>query len=403
MRKLGLCVLGTVAVAFAGSGVASAATLGSTTQPTGSTAQTCLSSAIVGEIDSDPATPYVVPVAGGRITQWSTNTTGDTAGAAITLVVLRPISGSAYTVVAADYEALPNPLPAAGLATFTPATPIAVNGGDVLGLYSSATGSSAPMCFWEGGSAPADDVGAALSDPGGPAVGQSLTVAASAPGIVVNLAATLVQQEDVGVSTTTGPANAAAGRPALLSSTVTTGSLAGAPITFVDHVPAGLTIDEAVAALGTCSTSGQTVTCTINDLGAGQSAPVAVVVTPAAAGSFTNTVSVSTPLEDPNLANNAASATLTASAPAPTPMCVVPKLKNVSSKVAGTVLKDLGCKVKTTKAHSKSVHKGNVIKTTPGSGTHPFGTTVKVQVSSGPSKKKHRKHRTRHAGRAPTG
>ena len=60
------------------------------------------------------------------------------------------------------------------------------------------------------------------------------------------------------------------------------------------------------------------------------------------------------------------------------------------------MLEDLGCKVTTVKSHSRSVRKGNVIKTKPGAGTYPFGTTVTAQVSSGPRKKK-KKHQARHA------
>jgi hypothetical protein len=129
------------------------------------------------------------------------------------------------------------------------------------------------------------------------------------------------------------------------------------------------------------------VTCTISGLDAGHSVPVNIAVTPAAAGSYSNSVSVSSPLTDGNAANNSATATLKATTPAPTPACVVPKLKNTPAKVAKTVLKDLGCKVRSSKAHSKGIKKGNVIKTKPGPGTKPFGTTVKLVVSSGPPKK----------------
>jgi Domain of unknown function DUF11/PASTA domain len=389
-RKLGCCLAATIAAVLTFCGAAGAVTLGTVAQPSGSTPDKCLAGAVVAEIQSDPATPYAAPSPGGEITQWSTNTTGDTAGAAITLVVLRSAGGGSYTVVATDIETLPTPLPAGGVATFLPPTPIAVSGGDFVGLYSSTTGSGDPVCYWIGGSTPSDATAARFDDASAPAAGQSLTVTVTGTAIQPNLAVTLTQSEDVGVSTAAGPANAAAGRPAVLSSMVTNAGPGDNPITFVDHVPAGLTISAALAAQGTCSTTGQTVTCTIDGVSAGQSAPVVVIVTPAAAGSYANTVSVSTPVQDPNSANNTASATLVASAPAPTPMCVVPRLKNVSSKLAGTVLKDLGCKVKTTKAHSKSVRKGNVIKTTPGAGTHPFGTTVRVEVSTGSSQKKHR-------------
>ena len=122
------------------------------------------------------------------------------------------------------------------------------------------------------------------------------------------------------------------------------------------------------------------------------------------AGSYVNNVSVTVPgITDPNTANNTASATLSATlsvTPASVSRrCAVPKLKNTPSAVAKTVLNDLGCAVRVTRQHSKSVHRGNVIRTNPGRGTYAFDTRVRLAVSSGPKKrhKKHAKHAIRHA------
>lgn len=256
------------------------------------------------------------------------------------------------------------------------------------------------MCAWAGPTIPAGAIAALLgpfAPPPGPGLGVSII--SNFPDAELDLAVTFLNLEDVGVTRSTAPSDAAAQRPALLSSAVTNGGPATGAITFVDQVPAGLTINSAVAADGTCSASGQTVTCTVSGLGVGQSAPVTIVVTPTAAGSYPNNVSVSTSFVDPNSLNDNATATLAVTGPASTETCVVPNLRGAASRLAGTVLRDLGCEVKTTHAHSKTVHKGNVIKTSPGAGTHPFGSTVTLQVSSGPSKKKHKKHRTRHASR----
>jgi hypothetical protein len=213
---------------------------------------------------------------------------------------------------------------------------------------------------------------------------------------LVDVAATFApSNEDAGVTTSAGPANAAVGRSALLSSTVGNGGPGIDPITFADKVPAGLTIDSAAAGDGTCSTSGQTVTCRINGLPVGQSVPVDVVVTPSAAGTYANSVSVAVAAgtTDPNTSNNTASATLTVgpavSAVSPV-KCVVPKLKGTPSGIAKTVLKELGCKVKLTRRHSSTVHKGLVIKTKPGAGTYANLKTVTLIVSSGPKKKHHK-------------
>lgn len=399
MRKLGLCVVGAVAVLVACTGAASAAIIGSTAQPNGSMPAGCVANDVFAQILSDPTTPFTVPAPGGTLTQWATNTAFDQAGAPITLVVLRRPSfdASTLTVVATDTETIPSPLPADRLASFTLASPIAVDGGDYLGLYSSLSGDDNPVCAWGGFEVADNDVIAGLADAVAPAPGQSLAVNGTdiSQNAVLDLSATVAQTEDLGITSIAGPPNATAQLPALLSSTVSEVGPGGAPATFVDHVPAGLTIDAVVAGLGTCSTSAQTVTCTINGLTTNQSVPVDVIVTPTAGASYTNTVSISSPFPDPDPANNHASATLTVGTAVSTETCVVPRLKDTSSKVAGTVLKDLGCEVATTHAHSKSVHKGNVIKTTPGPGTRPFGTTVTVQVSSGPRKRKHKKHRTR--------
>lgn len=399
MPKLALCVIGTVAALLACTGVAGAAIIGSTTQPNDSMPNGCIAGDVLAQILSDPSTPFTVPAPGGTLTQWATNTLFDQAGASITLVVLRrpSLTAEALTVVATDTETIPSPLPTNRVASFTLKSPIAVDAGDYLGLYSSQSEEDNAVCGWTGFEVPDFDVIAGLTDAVAPAPGQSLPVDTSqtSPNAVLNVSATVAQTEDLGVTSFAGPSNATAQLPALLSSTVTEVGPGGAPATFVDHVPAGVTIDAVAAGLGTCTTSAQTVTCTINGLTTDQSVPVDVIVTPTAGGSYTNTVSISSPFPDPNPANNHASATLTVGTAVSNQMCVVPRLGDTSSKVAGTVLKDLGCKVATTHAHSRSVHKGNVIKTMPGPGTHPFGTTVRVEVSSGPKKRKHRRHRAR--------
>jgi len=271
-------------------------------------------------------------------------------------------------------------------------TPISVQAGDTLALYAT---SGSVHCYFSAGSTPIGDVLAALTDSSPPPTqGQSLAPSTTSPaGFTLNVAATLVQQEDAAVTATAGPLGANAGQAALLSSTVTNSGPASGAITFTDTVPSGLTIDSAVAGNGSCSTSGQTVTCTINGLASGQSAPVDVVVTPRLPGTFTNRVSVAvgSGLTDANTANNTAAATLSVGLALPA-KCVVPSLKGVASGTAKTVLTALGCKVKTVRAHSRSVHKGSVITTKPGAGTYAYQRTITLTVSSGPKKKKHRHH-----------
>jgi Domain of unknown function DUF11 len=397
MRRRVSWLLGMALVlVFALAGSAGAdATLGSTTEPSGAEADVCFPGGsgnpdVIAQITDDPTTPYTVPSGGGEISSWSTATAGDTAGTPLTLVAVRAEGGHQYAVVGADSETLPTPLPPAGVATFTVAHPIVVQGGDILGLYSSDTGLDAPVCLWDwngnSGSVPFDDSVTALTEPASPAPGQSLqtdsSLGPSGFGYMLDVSALVAERQNVGVITTATPSRGAAHLPMLLSSTVTNGGPSSAPITFTDKVPSGLAVDSAAAGQGTCATKAQTVTCTITGLQAGQSAPVNVVVTPTRSGNFVNGVSVSAPFPDPTPGNNSASAMLAVGTPA-TSGCVIPKLRNTPSSVARAVLKELNCKVRVTRRHSKRVHKGNVIATRPGPSRHPAGTRVKLVVSSG--------------------
>lgn len=397
---------------FASAGTASAFTLGAP-RPVPASPSAC-TTLVVAEFTNDPSTPYYVPTGGGTISQWQTDTFRDSSGAAgatVTLAVLGPaMTGGTYTVVGADSETLPNPLPASGIASFTPSSPITVEAGDVLAIYSA---SPDVICYFDSGDTPPADSVMQLSDTSFPVTaGQTLTKMSDSTstgyGWTTNLQATLLQTQDLAVTTGVS-AGGTAGQLALLSSTVTNNGPATEPITFTDSVPSGLTPDSAGAADGVCSTIGQTVTCTITGLAVGQSAPVDVLVTPSAAGSYSNGVSVTLPSgdTDPNPGNDTASATLSV-APAPvvpapvtpapvtpapvTPApvvasgpvlhCFVPKLRGISETFSKIVLEDLGCKVKVKHRHSR-VHKGDVIGANPGAGTYADETTVTIEVSLG--------------------
>jgi hypothetical protein len=332
------------------------------------------------------------------VTSWSVNATGDTDGGTETLYVLAP-SGSDYTVMGVDTETIPTTIPAGGILTFTVTNPISAASGDIFGL--SGTGTGLINCGWEGGDVPVSDV--AFADEGNFTVGQTVVPEALGQGqpalipqVLLDVAVTLSPgSEDAAVSTTAGPSNAVVNNEAVLSSTVTNNGPFGGPTTFTDAVPTGLTIDAVAAAGGTCDTAGQVVTCTIPNLAVGASAPVEIIVTPAAAKSYENTVSVADAggATDPNPANNSASATLVVGAPAVAAAraCVATDLKGLSEKVVKRLLPSLGCKVgKIKKATSKTVAKGDVISLTPRSGSHAAGTKVALTVSSGKPKKKHK-------------
>jgi hypothetical protein len=403
--------LGLPAVASAGS----TTTVGTIVAPLGASPRPCnITPVLVGQDMS----AYEVGTAGGLaagglVTSWSVNAMGDTSGDTETLYVLAP-SGSGYTVTNTDTETIPTPIPSEIL-TFTPASPIPVQSGDTFAV--SASGAGDVYCAWADAD-PSD--GAFVVTPAVlPGVGQSIGTGSGTPaiaddtGLLVDLAVTLVPHyQDVAVSTTAGPSNAVVNNEALLSSTVTNNSPSVWPTTFTDAVPAGLTIDAVAAAGGDCNTSGQIVTCSLAGLAVGASAPVEIVVTPAAAQSYENTVSVAdaSPLTDRDTDNNSASATLVAAAPAApaststtpasvTPAatvtaaraCVATNLKGLSEKVVKKLLPALGCKVgKIKKATSEHVAKGDVISLTPASGSHAAGTKVALTVSSGKPKKRHK-------------
>jgi Domain of unknown function DUF11/PASTA domain len=382
-----LAIAGAVAAAtlsiLTGVAGASTFTVGSTVEPSGASAQACLSTGLFAQSAGDAPTLYTLP-AGGQITQWQTNTAGDTAGAAVALVALTPEAGGVYRVDAVDHETVPNP--AGAVATFTPASPMMVSTGDILGIG----GGSGVTCYWSGGSTPLDDVGdifGALSeDPG-----DAFSTLGSGP-FAVNVAATLVATEDSAVTTTVEPGSIAAGGAALLASTVTDHGPASNPLTFTDALPAGLALDAALSPSGPCTTLGQVVTCTISGLASGQSAPVDIVVT-VPAGSYTNSVTVSqaSGVTDPVTANNAATAKFSAPEPA-VAKCVVTNLAGVPLGTAKKLLTDLSCKVgKVTKSYSTKVVKGDVVKTTPGSGSYSAKKSVAIVESKGPKPKKHKK------------
>jgi hypothetical protein len=360
-------------------GVAGASTfaLGSITQPSGSTASACISTGIFAQSAGPAPAVYTLP-AGGQITQWQTNTAGETPGTAITLVALAPTAGL-FRVEAADHETVPSP--AGSVATFTPASPVMASSGDILGII----GNSGANCFWTGGSTPLTGVtnllGALSVNPG-----ETFAPLGAAP-FAVNLAATLVSSEDSAVSTTVTPRTIACGAIALLASTVTNKGPATNPLTFTDVVPGGLKIVTVLTPSGKCSTLGNSVTCTIPSLAAGQSTPIDIIAT-ASPGSYTNAVKLAqaSNVTDPAPSNNAASAKFTVSKSGSS-KCVVISLANVPVGTAKKLLPALGCKVgKVTKSPSSKVAKGSVVKTTPGSGSYAAGKSIGIVESSGPKK-----------------
>ena len=86
-------------------------------------------------------------------------------------------------------------------------------------------------------------------------------------------------------------------------------------VTVTDTLPSGVNFVSASASPGSCSGT-TTVTCAIGTLANGASGTVTIVVRPTAAGTLTNTASVSGTEPDPTPANNSATATTTVTAAA---------------------------------------------------------------------------------------
>jgi hypothetical protein len=340
------------------------------------------------ETMADPATPsYTVPVGGGAIVSWSTATYAPAhAGSPITLLALVPSGGSNYKLAGFDKETLPTPLPAGNIATFTIPSGIEVPAGAILGLSSTAT---TEECDFTGD--PGDSIYFGTSPT--PENGAVFMRSAGGSGSV-NVSADLVQTVDAGLTGTAAPATTSAGGAAAFNFSLTnTGSSSGRTTVF-DTVPKGLSVVAAISGSGSCTTSGQLVTCTTEPIARGSTTPISIVVKASAAGSFTDTATAASSLfSDPNIANNVASVDLVVT-PVPTAaaQCRVVALKAIPLKVAKSVLRALDCAIgKVSKKASKSVAKGSVISTSPGSGGRPAGTKVAIIESSGKPKRKHRR------------
>jgi hypothetical protein len=415
-----ICLLAALA-ALIGPGVAAAeVNLGSVVPPTGSTLIPCAPeeaehTAFV-QLTAEPATPYTVPAGDWKLMRWEVNTIAATPGAAVTLLALRPAQGGSYEVLATDTESLPDPLPPGEVASFALARPIAVSGGETLGLYAAAP---QVTCFFKGGETPTADVVDILEAPTAPMPGQTLPLfATSEHRFRLNLAATLRQDPDVAVATAAYPADATVGSLAVLAATVTDHGPEASAVEFTDTVPAGLRVESAVVGPGSCTTAGQTVSCAIEGLAVGESAPVTIMVTPTAPGSYLNAVSVvpGEGLVDHSPADDTASARLEV-APAPpatitgripTPptgtnqpprpairACLVPNLRRVPPATARHLLRRLGCTAgKSRHVHNRKVPRGTVVRTAPKPGTYGARRKVGLVVSWGPPRQHH--HRGAH-------
>lgn len=105
------------------------------------------------------------------------------------------------------------------------------------------------------------------------------------------------------------PASGTTGTNLTFSLTVgNAGPVGATPATLLDNIPDGSTFQSVTTSQGSCS-GGAVVSCDLGNLASGNSATVQITITPLSPGTLTNTVTVSAPQGDPNLANNTATST----------------------------------------------------------------------------------------------
>ncbi len=130
----------------------------------------------------------------------------------------------------------------------------------------------------------------------------------SAGGAIYRITDNVATTADMRVTMAASPSTATVGQPVTLTATVTNlGGATATGVTLNETLATGPTIGTITASQGNCSRVNQAVTCALGTLANGASATVAVVLTPAAAGTLTNTATVSATQSDPNTANNNAS------------------------------------------------------------------------------------------------
>jgi uncharacterized repeat protein (TIGR01451 family) len=306
-KPLAVATVATASLIAVGSAAADT-TIGSTTLPSGATmpvsACSTSSSAEVFPYATDAAHSYAVPAGGGNLTSWSFNTTGATVGTPFTLLVIRP-SGTSYQIIATDPEVVPSG--ATKIATFTLSKPIAVQAGDLIG--SVVTSKSKVGCMFKGSGVPsAEQLGFALTTP---TVGKTFTPAENVPNEMPNVSATISQSNDVSLTQAAENSTVVQGDDGVFVLNVANTGSSSAPVTVTDTLPSGLSLVSASAGSGVCSTSAQTVTCQVP----GAPASIALVVSAAKAGTYTNSATASSSIADPNPSNNSATQALTVNAP----------------------------------------------------------------------------------------
>lgn len=125
---------------------------------------------------------------------------------------------------------------------------------------------------------------------------------------------------DLSLTKSVTPAGGAPGQPVTYQLTATNaGPSPASGVHVVDTLPAGVSGPSESGSVE-CTIRGQTVDCTLGDFPVGATATITIgaVVTAGATGTIVNTATISSDTNDPNPADNTASAAFTVSATTPT-------------------------------------------------------------------------------------
>jgi uncharacterized repeat protein (TIGR01451 family) len=123
----------------------------------------------------------------------------------------------------------------------------------------------------------------------------------------VDDAASRVRLPDLAVTQTDSPDPVYVGSPLTYDVHVkNNGAATAGGVTVSDNLPQGVAFDSATTSQGSCSQSGQVVTCAIGTLAPGDAANMQINVTPQAGGTITNVASVTSNEQDANTADNIA-------------------------------------------------------------------------------------------------
>ncbi|HLI57137.1 MAG TPA: DUF11 domain-containing protein, partial [Actinomycetota bacterium] len=137
---------------------------------------------------------------------------------------------------------------------------------------------------------------------------------------------------DLSVTATASPDPATAGSPVTYTVAVANaGPSTATAVHLTDTLPAGTTFGSAAAAQGTCTVSTGVLTCAIGSVSDGATVPVVLVLTPAAAGTLANSMTVAGNETDPNEANNAVTVTIPVTATSSGPITFSGTVTNVIS------------------------------------------------------------------------